>query len=126
MPGHLRMGPRMANQPQNMNNKEAELNRIIDTVVQCCAIDIDGSGRMSITRGDVLGTSKASNAVMTRCILVTQILAAGYSTATVAMLLNRSPHQVRRMLDEDTQFRRTSRAYRIAAAEATLLCKDLP
>ena len=104
-----------------MNDKQAELNRIIDTVVHCCAIDIDGSGRMSVTREEVLGPKKASNLAMTRCMLVSHILAAGFSTTTAALLLKRTTHQIRKMLNQDTSLRKTSKAYRIASAEAASL-----
>lgn len=108
-----------------MNNKEQELYRIVDYVVACCATQVDDSGRMSVTREDVLGRSRAENVVMTRCILVNQIVGAGYSTTTAAQLLRRTPHAIRHLLEVGMQYEQTSRAYRIANAEATLKCKDL-
>ena len=100
-----------------MNAKETELNRIIDAVVSCCATSHDG--RTSLTRKDILGNCRSENAVMTRCILVTQILAAGYSIGTVAFLFNRSMQSVRHLRKLSEDFRVTSRAYRIAEEEVT-------
>lgn len=40
-----------------MNDKEKELWRVIDNVIKCCAIELP-SGELSITREDVLGTSR--------------------------------------------------------------------
>lgn len=108
-----------------MNNKETELYRILDYVVECCATRVDEQGTMSVTREDVLGKSRAENAVMTRCILVSQIIGAGYSTTTAAQLLHRTPHAIRHLLEVGLQYERTSRAYRIANAEATLKCRDI-
>lgn len=108
-----------------MNNKECELYRILDYVVECCATQVDENGTMSITREDVLGKSRAENIVMTRCILVEQIVGAGYSTTTAAQLLHRTPHAIRHLLEVGNQYEQTSRAYRIAKAEATLKCKDI-
>ena len=112
-----------------MNNKETELYRIVDYVVSCCATQVDDKGTMSVTREDVLGKSgmmaRAENIVMTRCILVAQIVGAGYSTTTAAMLLHRTPHAIRHLLEVGSQYEKTSRAYRIANAEATLKCRDI-
>lgn len=108
-----------------MNNKEMELYRILDIVVECCATQVDDTGKMSVTREDVLGKSRAENLVMTRCILVNQIIGAGYSTTTAALLLHRTVHAIRHLLEVGCQYERTSRAYRIANAEATLKCKDI-
>lgn len=109
-----------------MNEKQAHLNSIVNIVVDCCAIEIDDKGTMSITREDVIGKSRAENVVMTRAILCRMIAFAGYSTTTTAMLLGRTEAAVRHLLKLAMQFHATSRAYRIAEAEATLKCKDLP
>ena len=92
-------------------------------MVRCCATEVDGE--MSVSREDVLGKSRAENLVMTRCILACQLVYAGYSVTTAALLLHRSVPAVRNMLRMDRCYRETSRAYRIASAEATLLCKDV-
>lgn len=106
-----------------MNDKERELYRIVDNVVRCCTTEIDGE--MSVNRDAVLGKSRAENLVMTRCILASQLVYAGYSVTTTALLMRRSVPAVRNMLKMDRCYRETSRAYRIASAEATLLCKDV-
>lgn len=107
-----------------MNNKETELHRILNIVVGCCATDI-GDGKMSLTKDEVLGKSRKENVVMTRCILVMMIVGAGYSTTTAAQLLRRTTHAVRHLLDVGHQYHLTSRAFRIASAEATLKCRDI-
>lgn len=58
--------------------------RIIECVVRCCATQIDSDGRMSVTVEDVLGKSRAENVLMTRCILVGEMVGAGYSVTTAA------------------------------------------
>lgn len=106
-----------------MNNKESELYRILDIVIECCATKVDDD-RLSITREDVLGKSRSENVVMTRCILVSQIIGSGYSTTTAAQLLHRDTHTIRHLLELDYKYLSTSKAYRIAHAEATLKCQD--
>lgn len=107
-----------------MNNKESELHKIVEIVVGCCCTDM-GEGKMSVCKEDVLGKSRMENVVMTRCILVSQIVSAGYSMATAAMLLDRTVPAVRHMLKMAQNYRASSRAYRIADAEATLKCRDI-
>lgn len=108
-----------------MNNKQTELYRILDNVVKCCATQVDDTGKLSVTKDDVLGKSRTENIVMTRCILVSQIIGAGYSVTTVAQLLHRTVPAIRHLINLGYQYRKTSRAYRIADAEATILCKDI-
>ena len=74
-----------------MNDKETELYRIVDSVVSCCATQIDAEGHVSLTAADVLGKSRAENVLMARCILVGEISGAGYSVTTAAQLLGRTP-----------------------------------
>lgn len=105
-----------------MNDKENELYRILDIVIQCCATKVDEE-RMSVTKEDVLGRSRAENVVMTRCVLVAQIIGAGYSTTTAAQLLNRDIHTIRHLIELGYNYQDTSKAYRIALAQATLLCQ---
>lgn len=108
-----------------MNEKQRLLYTILDIVVSCCQTEIDENGTMSVTREDVLGASRAENVVMTRCILVMMIVGAGFSTTTAAQLLNRTPHAVRHLLEVGHQYHLTSRAFRIASAEATLKCRNI-
>lgn len=105
-----------------MNDKERELYRIVDTVIGCCASSIEG---IEVTRENVLGKSRSENIVMTRAILVSQIIAAGYSTTTAAQLLKRDIHSIRHIIANNIRLLKSSRAYRIAAAEAERLCKEL-
>lgn len=59
-----------------MNKKEELIWRVIDNVISCCAVTrIDGE--KSITREDVVGKSKEENVVLTRCLVVEQMVHAG-------------------------------------------------
>lgn len=107
-----------------MNNKETELHKIVDIVADCCAMQI-APGQVSLTSEDVLGESRSENVVMTRCILVSMLRYAGYSTTTAALLLKRRTQTIRHLNELAKSFHETSRAYRIAEAEATLRCRDL-
>ena len=79
-----------------MNDKEKELWRVIDNVIKCCAIELP-DGELSITREDVLGKSRAENLVMTRCMVVEQMIHAGFSITTIATVLNRTVPAVRHL-----------------------------
>ena len=100
-----------------MNEKEKELHRIVDVVISCCATK-DKNGRCEISREDVLGKTRTENVVMTRCILVVQILRQGYSLTTIASLLGRTVQAVRHIIASDKIYNTISRAYRIASEEA--------
>lgn len=100
-----------------MNDKESELNRIVDIVVKCCA----GSGSVSLTREEVLGKSRKENVVMTRVVLAQAIKQAGYTTTTIASLLHQTPASVRKLLAKAHDYHKLSTAYRIAEAEAKRL-----
>lgn len=106
-----------------MNNKESALYDIVGIVIDCCATRVDDIGTMSLTIEDVLGVSRAENVVMTRCILVGQLLSAGYSVTTIAQFLHKSNQAIRHLLEKGYIYQQTSRAYKIADSEATLRCK---
>ena len=107
-----------------MNDKEKELWRIIDNVIKCCGItNIDWA--LSITREDVLGKSRSENLVMTRCMVVEQMIHAGFSTTTIAQVLNRTVQAIRHLEKLAFNYLKTSRVYRLATAQATLLNKDV-
>lgn len=99
-----------------MNQKEKELYRIVDCVVSCCAMNVENG--QSITRDELLGPRRTENLVMTRCILIEQVLRAGYSVTTLACLLHRSAAAVRHLRGLGRQLIKTSFAYRVAYNEA--------
>jgi hypothetical protein len=107
-----------------MNKKEELVNSIIDNVIKCCCVT-RSDGSTSITREDVLGKSRAENIVMTRCMVVEQMTHAGFSITTIGMILNRTVQATRHLLKMSGQYYETSRAYRLATSEATLLNKDV-
>jgi len=107
-----------------MNDKEKELWRVIDNVIQCCGTTLP-DGTFNITRKDVLGKSRAENVVMTRAMIVEQMLHAGFSVTTIASILNRTVHTVRHLRDLAYKWLNTSRVYRLATAEATLKNKNV-
>lgn len=56
-----------------MNKKEELIWKIIDNVISCCCVtDLDGT--TTITRKDVVGKSREENVVMTRCLVVEQMV----------------------------------------------------
>ena len=106
-----------------MNAKARELDKVVDIVVECCTADFDGV--KTVSREDVLGKGRAENVVMTRAILASMVQFMGYSVTTTAMLLGRTQSAVRHLLSLADDYNRSSRAFRIAMAEATLKCKEI-
>lgn len=106
-----------------MNDKQKELNRILDVTVECCTFD-DSENILTITRDDVLGKSRKQNIVMTRCMVAMNILSAGFSYTTTANFLNRTEKAIRDMVNAGQNLTITSKAFRIANAESVLKLKD--
>ena len=100
-----------------MNAKERELHRIVDIVVGCCSVSFGRGVR-------VLGKCRGEVLTMTRCILASLVIAAGFSVSTLAGLTGRTATSARYLVSLDRQFHKTSRAYRIASAEAAGLCRE--
>lgn len=107
-----------------MNKKEELIWRVIDNVISCCAVTrIDGA--KSITREDVVGKSREENVVLTRCLVVEQMVHAGFTISTIAFILNRTVQATRHLLKMSNDYYESSRAFRLATSEATLLNKDV-
>lgn len=69
----------LENEDLLMNKKEELIWKVIDNVISCCAVTrIDGA--KSITREDVVGKSREENVVITRCLVVEQMVHAGFTT----------------------------------------------
>lgn len=80
-----------------MNKKEELIWKVIDNVISCCAITrIDGA--KSITREDVVGKFREENVVLTRCLVVEQMVHAGFTISTIAFILNRTVQATRHLL----------------------------
>lgn len=99
--------------------------KIVEIVVECCAMRVDFNGKMSVTVKDVLGKSREQNVVMTRCILVRILFFFGFSPPTAAMLLHRTTPAIRHLLKTAQDYHASSFAYRTAELEAEKKCKEL-
>lgn len=92
-----------------MNKKEELIQRVIDNVINCCAVTrIDGA--KSITREDVVGKSREENVVLTRCLVVEQMAHAGFTISTIAFILNRTVQAIRHLLKMSNDYYESSRA----------------
>lgn len=112
----------LENEDLLMNKKEELIWKVIDNVISCCAVTrIDGA--KSITREDVVGKSREENVVMTRCLVVEQMVHAGFTISTITFIINRTVQATRHLLKMSTYYYETSRAFRLATSEATLLNK---
>lgn len=107
-----------------MNRKEELIWSIVDNVVKCCSVT-KSDGMPSITREDIVSKSREENVVMTRCMVVEQMVHAGFSITTIGLILNRTVQATRHLLNLSYQYYEASRAFRLATSEATLLNKDV-
>lgn len=82
-----------------MNKKEELIWRVIDNVISCCAVTRT-DGAKSITREDVVGKSREENVVLTRCLVVEQMVHAGFTISTIAFILNRTVQAIRHLLKD--------------------------
>lgn len=79
----------------------------------------------SLLQENVVGKSREENVVMTRCLVVEQMVHAGFTISTIAFIINRTVQATRHLLKMSTNYYETSRAFRLATSEATLLNKDV-
>lgn len=107
-----------------MNKKEQLIWSIIDNVISCCSIT-RADGTRSITREDLVGKSREENVVMARALVVEQMVHAGFTITSIACILNRTVQATRHLFKISAEFYQTSRAFRLATSEATLLNKDI-
>ena len=105
-----------------MNKKETLIWSIIDNVIVACDIP-RADGTHSINREDIVGKSREENVVMARALVVEQMVHAGFSS--IAYILNRTVQATRHLFKMSTEFYQTSRAFRLATSEATLMNKDV-
>lgn len=77
-----------------MNDKERLIESIISNVIKCCTVT-SADGKTNITKEDVVGKSREDHIVMTRCLVVEQLIHRGFSINTIAFLLNRTIQAVR-------------------------------
>lgn len=103
------------------NNKQKELNKIIDNCISCC-ITQEGT---KVVKEKVLGKARSINIVMTRCVCVNQLIQAGYNICTIAEALHKTPTSIRKIKRVSSVFEKFSKAYQISLNEASSLnqCK---
>ena len=104
------------------NNKQKELNKIIDNCISCC---ITQEGTDQVVKEKVLGKARSINIVMTRCVCVNKLIQAGYNICTIAEALHKTPTSIRKIKRVSSVFEKFSKAYQIALNEASSLnqCK---
>ena len=104
------------------NNKQNELNKIIENCISCC---ITQEGTNLVVKEKVLGKARSINIVMTRCVCVNQLIQAGYNICTIAEALHKTPTSIRKIKRVSSVFEKFSKAYQIALNEASSLsqCK---
>lgn len=96
-----------------MNDKDKEMHRIIDAVIDACKTTI-GDNVYTISKEDVLGKCKRENTNITRSMLAFHLLQFGLCPTTISMLLGKSVQAVRNMINTHYSLVKESKAYRIA------------
>lgn len=106
-----------------MNDKYEEMLRIVDNTIKCCSM-LDENGMSNITRDIIISKCRKENVFMTRVLIASQILSAGFTVSTIAKFLKRTPQDIRRLLAKGCDLRRFSRAYRVAENESNILNQE--
>lgn len=106
-----------------MNDMGAKLHQVVEAVVSCCSMEING--KMDMTVDDILGKNRSENVVLTRQIVAMQISHAGYTNTTISQLLGCTIVNVRKLIADGYKNLQTNRAFHFAYAEATLKCKGI-
>lgn len=101
---------------KSMNNINKEINRVIDTVIDCSKAVVSHE-HMSVTKEEVMKKSKKENAFRVRCLIVYFLYKDGLSVTTIGMLLGRTSQSVRYKLTQHDELMKTSNIYRLVAAE---------
>ena len=109
---------------KSMNRKETLIWSIIDNVIVACDIP-RADGTHSIIRESIVSKSREENVVMARALVVEQMVHAGFTITSIAYILNRTVQDTRHLFKMSTEFYQTSRAFRLATSEATLMNKDV-
>lgn len=106
-----------------MNDKDKEMHRIIDAVIEACTTTINES-TYSISKADVLGKCKKENTNITRSMLAYHLLQFGLCVTTISMLFGKSVQAVRNMINTHYELMKESKAYRIANSQVIRKLKE--
>ena len=106
-----------------MNDKDRELYRIIDIVIECCTTRL-GNENVSVTKEDIFGKCKRENANITRCMIAYHLCVFGLTHATIAMLLDRTEQSIRNLIEEHYDLNKTNRAYNIANSQVERMINE--
>lgn len=108
-----------------MNEKEEIVWKILETAATCCSYT-KSDGSKSITPNDIVSKERiGDNVNLTRCIVVRQMKMMGFTTETIAQILNRTESTIRDMITKGGEAEETSYAYRISADETKRKCSAL-
>lgn len=108
-----------------MSTKEEIVEKILEIAAQCCSYT-NKDGSRSFTASDIVSKERiGDNVNLTRCIVVRQMKHMGFTTETIAHILNRTESTIRDMVTKGMEAEDTSCAYRIAADEVKEKCASL-
>ena len=105
-----------------MSVKEELVGKILEIAAECCSYT-NPDGTRSITPSDITSRERISDNVnLTRCIFARQMKVMGFTTETVAQIINRTESTIRDMILKGGDAEKTSCAYRISAEEVRKKC----
>lgn len=108
-----------------MNIKEDVVSKILVIVAACCSYTRK-DGSQSITPEDIVSAERiGDNVNLTRCIFARQMKVMGFTTETIADILQRKESTVRDMIIRGGDMEITNYAYRVASSDVTQRCKAL-
>lgn len=106
-----------------MSDKQDLIDEVLQIVVDCCNVEVDGEH--VITKAEIVSKRRDDAVCMTRCIFVAQMMCLGFSRTTIAKVVHRSERSIGDLLKKAYEYKKTSYAFRLADAEATLRMKSI-
>lgn len=105
-----------------MSIKEEIVGKILEIAAECCSYtNFDGTRSFSVN--DIVSKERiGDNVNLTRYIVARQMKAMGFTTETVAQVLNRTESTIRDMVLKGGDAEKTSCAYRISSEEVREKC----
>lgn len=108
-----------------MNVKEDVVRQLLEIVASCCSYTRK-DGSQSITPDDIVSKERiGDNVNLTRCIFARQMKVMGFTTETIADILQRNESTIRDMIIRGGDMEVTNYAYRVASSDVTQHCKSL-
>lgn len=99
-----------------MNDKLKNVIRLTRIALSCSSTDA--------TENDVVGNSRTEELVRIRCLLISVLVANGYTVTFIAKYLNRTKQAIRYLMKLALKYSKHNNSYRLTETEILRLSKE--